>query len=105
MTHMQRLIPGQLIAAGLIIALLLASPAANANEERVLYTFLGGRYGANPDSGVIADAEWLRLTFPADYRGDANKIQVSATAHASTIIVSEERRLQIIARSRELLKR
>src|SRR6266853_3252891 len=33
-----------------------------------------------------ASAEWLRLTFPADYRGNANKIEVSATAQASSIV-------------------
>jgi hypothetical protein len=27
-----------------------------------------------------AHAEWLRLSFPADYRGSANKIEVNGTA-------------------------
>src|SRR5438270_3332889 len=31
-----------------------------------------------------ANAEWLRLSFPADYRGSANKIKVNATASASS---------------------
>src|SRR5260370_39542841 len=38
-----------------------------------------------------AYAEWLRLTFPADYRGSVNKIDVSATAHASSFVITQEK--------------
>jgi len=47
-----------------------------------------------------AHAEWLRLSFPGDYRGNANKIQVSATAQASSIVLPEEERLNLIERQR-----
>ena len=47
-----------------------------------------------------AHAEWLRLSFPADYRGNANKIEVSATAQASSIVLTEEERLELIERQR-----
>src|SRR4029077_763611 len=42
-----------------------------------------------------AYAEWLRLTFPADYRGSANKIEVNATATASAPIVTIERQREL----------
>jgi hypothetical protein len=38
-----------------------------------------------------AHAEWLRLTFPADYRGSGGKIAISATAIASGPIMTEEK--------------
>jgi hypothetical protein len=47
-----------------------------------------------------AHAEWLRLSFPGDYRGNANKIEVSATAQASSIVLTEEERLKLIERQR-----
>jgi hypothetical protein len=47
-----------------------------------------------------AHAEWLRLSFPGDYRGNANKIEVSATAQASSIVLTEEERLELIERQR-----
>src|SRR6266853_5611143 len=37
-----------------------------------------------------AYAEWLRLTFPADYRGSVAKIEVSARATANAPILSIE---------------
>lgn len=36
------------------------------------------------DKDWRARAEWLRLTFPADYRGLTSKLEVSATAQASS---------------------
>jgi hypothetical protein len=36
-------------------------------------------------------AEFLRLTFPADYRGSGGKIAISATAVASGPIMTEEK--------------
>jgi hypothetical protein len=47
-----------------------------------------------------AHAEWLRLSFPADYRGNANKVEVNATAQASSIVLTEEERLELIERQR-----
>jgi len=38
-----------------------------------------------------AHAEWLRLTFPADYRGSGGKIAISATAIASGPVMTEEK--------------
>ena len=38
--------------------------------------------------------EWLRLAFPSDYRGNGNKIEVSATAQ--TVVLTEEERLKLI---------
>jgi len=38
-----------------------------------------------------AHAEWLKLAFPADYRGSANKIEVSAIAVSGTVLPEEER--------------
>jgi hypothetical protein len=46
-----------------------------------------------------AHAEWLKLAFPADYRGNANKIEVSATALASSgPVVTEAERQRLIER-------
>ncbi len=47
-----------------------------------------------------AHAEWLRLSFPGDYRGNVNKIEVSATAQTSSIVLTEEERLELIERQR-----
>jgi hypothetical protein len=47
-----------------------------------------------------AYAEWLRLSFPGDDRGKANKIEVSATAQAASIVLTEEERLKLIERQR-----
>ena len=44
-----------------------------------------------------AHAEWLKLAFPADYRGSANKIEVSAIAVSGTVL-SEEERVRLIER-------
>ena len=48
-----------------------------------------------------ACAEWLRLTFPADYRGSGAKIEVSAQASANAPVITPER----LAEMRERLKR
>jgi hypothetical protein len=42
-----------------------------------------------------ASAEWLRLSFPADYRGSANKIEVNATASASSFVVTVEKQREL----------
>jgi hypothetical protein len=42
-----------------------------------------------------ANAEWLRLSFPADYRGSANKIEVNATASASSFVVTVEKQREL----------
>jgi hypothetical protein len=44
-----------------------------------------------------AHAEWLKLAFPADYRGSANKIEVSAIAVSGTVL-SEDERVRLIER-------
>jgi hypothetical protein len=41
--------------------------------------------------GTRANAEWLRLAFPGDYRGTGGKIAISATAIASGPVMTEER--------------
>jgi hypothetical protein len=43
------------------------------------------------DKDWRAWAEFLRLTFPADYRGSGGKIAISATAVSSGPIMTEER--------------
>ena len=50
-----------------------------------------------------AHAEWLRLTFPADYRL-ANKIEVSASANAATVIITEERQRELQERRAKALE-
>ena len=50
------------------------------------------------DKDWRAHAEWLRLAFPADYRGNANKIEVSATAQASSGVVLTEEQLRDLQR-------
>lgn len=56
MTQMHKSISGPaLIAAGLVMALLSAPSAVQANEERILYSFRGGADGANPNAGLVAD--------------------------------------------------
>ena len=51
-----------------------------------------------------AYAEWLRLTFPADYRGSGNKIEVSATANANAPIITLEQQRDLQERRRRLLE-
>ena len=58
MIHMHKLISGPaLIAAGLVMAVLSAPSAAEANEEIILHSFRGGADGAQPTGGLIADAQ------------------------------------------------
>src|SRR5262249_38332788 len=52
-----------------------------------------------------AEAEWLRLTVPADYRGSGNKIEVTASAYASFgMVLTEEDRLRLIERREKALE-
>ena len=51
-----------------------------------------------------AYAEWLRLTFPADYRGSANKIEVNATASASSFVVTVDKQRELQERRRAALE-
>jgi len=51
-----------------------------------------------------AYAEWLRLTFPADYRGSANKIEVNATASAASFVVTVEKQRELQERRRAALE-
>ena len=50
-----------------------------------------------------AQAEWLKLAFPSDYRG-STKIDVSASASVSPVIVTPERRKELIARRLAMLR-
>ena len=53
-----------------------------------------------------AHAEWLRLAFPADYRGNTNKIEVSAAAHASSgFVLTSEHQQELQRRHQEALER
>jgi hypothetical protein len=51
-----------------------------------------------------AQAEWLRLSFPADYRGSANKIEVNATASASSFVVTVDKQRELQERRRAALE-
>lgn len=53
-----------------------------------------------------AHAEWLRLSFPADYRGSGTKIEVNASASAivSQVVLSEEKRAQLMERYQRLIE-
>ena len=51
-----------------------------------------------------AHAEWLRLSFPADYRGSANKIEVNATASASSFVVTVDKQRELQERRRAALE-
>jgi len=51
-----------------------------------------------------ANAEWLRLTFPADYRGSGAKIEVSASATANAPILTIEQQRELQERRRRLLE-
>ena len=42
-----------------------------------------------------AHAEWLRLSFPTDYRVSANKIEVNATASASSFVLTVEKQREL----------
>jgi len=51
-----------------------------------------------------ANAEWLRLTFPADYRGSGAKIEVSESATANAPILTIEQQRELQERRRRLLE-
>ena len=51
-----------------------------------------------------ANAEWLRLSFPADYRGSANKIEVNATASTSSFVVTVDKQRELQERRRAALE-
>src|SRR5436190_21815099 len=59
-------------------------------REHARLKALQGIKGAG-DKDWRAWAEFLRLTFPADYRGTGGKIAISATAIASGPVMTEER--------------
>ena len=46
-------------------------------------------------------AEWLKLAFCADYKG-STKIDVTANAQVSAIVVTEEQRQRLMERRRKL---
>jgi hypothetical protein len=51
-----------------------------------------------------AYAEWLRLTFPADYRGSGAKIEVSASANANVPVLTVERQRELQERRARALR-
>src|SRR6478672_11435427 len=51
-----------------------------------------------------AYAEWLRLTFPADYRGTGTRIEVNATASASSFVVTVDKQRELQERRRAALE-
>src|SRR6266513_1481213 len=51
-----------------------------------------------------AAAEWLRLTFPADYRRGSNTSVEVITAVQTGIVISEEKRMALIAQRERILK-
>jgi hypothetical protein len=79
----------------------LVKQLADARECARLKALQAIRAAADKD--WRASAEWLRLTFPADYRGRGAKVEVSATATVSTVFIPEEERQRIIERRRQLL--
>jgi hypothetical protein len=51
-----------------------------------------------------AAAEWLRLTFPADYRRASNtNVQVNSAVQTG-VVITEERRRELIAQRQRILK-
>jgi hypothetical protein len=54
------------------------------------------------DKDWRAHTEWLRLTFPTDYRGRGSRVEVSATATVHTVVTEEERQ-RLIQRHQQLL--
>jgi hypothetical protein len=51
-----------------------------------------------------AYAEWLRLTFPADYRGTGTRVEVSATANANMPMLSIEQQRELQDRRAKALE-
>ena len=47
---------------------------------------------------------WLKLSYPADYRGTRAKIEVSAFASANMLVITEEQQRAIQERRQQLLK-
>src|SRR5207248_7413341 len=75
---------------------------SDAREQARLKALQGIKTAGEKD--WRAYAEWLRLTFPADYRGSGNKIEVSASATANAPILSVERQRELQERRRRLLE-
>ena len=51
-----------------------------------------------------AAAEWLRLTFPADYRRGSNASVEVNTAVQTGVVITEEQRMALIAQRERILK-
>jgi hypothetical protein len=76
-------------------------------DERSEGALRGRKYckrSKRPAKDWRAHAEWLRLSFPADYRGSANKIEVNATASASSFVVTVEKQRELQERRRAALE-
>ena len=75
---------------------------SDAREQARLKALQGIKIAGEKD--WRAYAEWLRLTFPADYRGSGNKIEVSASATAIAPIITLEQQRELQERRRRLLE-
>ena len=75
---------------------------SDAREQARLKALQGIKIAGEKD--WRAYAEWLRLTFPADYRGSGNKIEVSASATANAPIITLEQQRELQERRRRLLE-
>jgi hypothetical protein len=53
-----------------------------------------------------AAAEWLRLTFPADYRRGSNNtsVEVNTAVQTQAVVCTEEQRMKLIAQRERILK-
>ena len=69
-----------------------------ARELALQKAWQGGRAAGEKD--WRANDEWLRPAFPADYRGSANRIEVSTTAHALSGVVLTEEKLRELQEAR-----
>jgi hypothetical protein len=56
------------------------------------------------DDDWRAAAEWLRLTFPGDYRRLSNTSVEVNTAVQTAVVITEERRRELIAQRERILK-
>ena len=80
----------------------LAERLSDAREQERLKALQAIKTAGEKD--WRASAEWLRLTFPADYRGSANKIEVNATASASSFVLTVEKQRELQERRRAALE-
>ena len=79
-------------------------PRMEAAREVTRQTALEGIRTAGENDWRAA-AEWLRLTFPADYRRPASNTSVEVnTAVQTAVVCDEKRRMELIAQGERILK-